>query len=188
MCYEPIHGRTTCQPVLTTSLQPLHIPTRGYNITQSSAPDDGHMVARNMLSNYQKRNKEYKMWHLVSRQCVHGLTTCQPHLTTLLQPRHIPAQGYNITQSSAPHDGHMFARNMLSNYQKRNKEYKSDIQLVFLIHTKNIQLWQLYFSTLLLTVILFLTNPNLLQSMTEPFTACRTFHIGPRENCFPKVT
>ena len=26
--------------------------TRGYNITQSSAPDDGHMVARNMLSNY----------------------------------------------------------------------------------------------------------------------------------------
>ena len=23
-----------------------------YNITQSSAPDDGHMVARNMLSNY----------------------------------------------------------------------------------------------------------------------------------------
>ena len=29
-----------------------HIPTRGYNITQSSAPDNGHMVARNMLSNY----------------------------------------------------------------------------------------------------------------------------------------
>ena len=29
-----------------------HIPTRGYNITQSSAPDDGHMVTRNMLSNY----------------------------------------------------------------------------------------------------------------------------------------
>ena len=49
--YEPIHGRTTCQPVLTTSLQPRHIPTRDYNITQSSAPDDGHMVARNMLSN-----------------------------------------------------------------------------------------------------------------------------------------
>ena len=22
-----------------------HIPTQGYNITQSSAPDDGHMVA-----------------------------------------------------------------------------------------------------------------------------------------------
>jgi hypothetical protein len=45
-------GRTTCQLVLTTFLQPRHIPTRGYNITQSSAPDDGHMVARNMLSNY----------------------------------------------------------------------------------------------------------------------------------------
>ena len=27
------------------------IPTRGDNITQSSAPDDEHMVARNMLSN-----------------------------------------------------------------------------------------------------------------------------------------
>ena len=52
LCYEPIHGRTTCQPDLTTSLQPRHIPTRGYNITQSSAPDDGHMVARNMLSIY----------------------------------------------------------------------------------------------------------------------------------------
>ena len=45
-------GCTTCQPVLTTFLQPRHIPTQGYNITQSSAPDDGHMVARNMLSNY----------------------------------------------------------------------------------------------------------------------------------------
>ena len=45
-------GRTTCQPDLTTFLQPRHIPTQGYNITQSSAPDDGHMVARNMLSNY----------------------------------------------------------------------------------------------------------------------------------------
>ena len=45
-------GHTTCQPDLTTFLQPRHIPTRDYNITQSSAPDDGHMVARNMLSNY----------------------------------------------------------------------------------------------------------------------------------------
>ena len=49
---EPIHGRTTYQPDSTTFLQPRHIPTQGYNITQSSAPDDGHMVARNMLSNY----------------------------------------------------------------------------------------------------------------------------------------
>ena len=45
-------GRTNWQPVLTTFLQPRHIPTQGYNITQSSASDDGHMVARNMLSNY----------------------------------------------------------------------------------------------------------------------------------------
>ena len=52
LCYEPVHVRTTYQPDLTTFPQPRHIPTRGYNITQSSAPDDGHMVARNMLSNY----------------------------------------------------------------------------------------------------------------------------------------
>ena len=50
--YELIHGRTTFEPDLTTFLQPRHIPAQGYNITQSSAPDDGQMVARNMLSNY----------------------------------------------------------------------------------------------------------------------------------------
>jgi len=49
--YKPTHRRTTYQPVLTTFLQPRHIPTRGYNITQSSAPDDGHMAAQNMFSN-----------------------------------------------------------------------------------------------------------------------------------------
>jgi len=51
-CSTCFDGRTTCQPVLATFLQPRHIPTRGNIITQSSAPDDGHMVARNMLSNY----------------------------------------------------------------------------------------------------------------------------------------
>ena len=30
---------------------------------------------------------------------IFGRTTCQPDLTTFLQPRHIPTQGYNITQS-----------------------------------------------------------------------------------------
>ena len=39
-----VHGRTTCQPVLTTFPQPRHIATQGYNITQSSAPDDGHII------------------------------------------------------------------------------------------------------------------------------------------------
>ena len=74
-------GRTTCQPVLTTFLQPRHIPTQGYNITQSSAPDDGHMVARNMLSNYQKRNKGYKKWHLVGFSYPHWITMHgQPHI------------------------------------------------------------------------------------------------------------
>ena len=61
-----------CQPVLTTFLQPRHIPTQGYNITQSWAPDDGHMVARNMLSNYLKRNKDYKKWHPVGFSYPHG--------------------------------------------------------------------------------------------------------------------
>ena len=74
------------------------IPTRGDNTTQSSAPEDGHMFARNMLSNY------------------YGRTTYQPDLTTFLQPRHIPTRGGNTTQSSTPEDGHMFARNMLRNF------------------------------------------------------------------------
>ena len=47
-----LYFSSTYQPVLTTFLQPRHIPTQDYNITQSSAADDGHMVARNMLSNY----------------------------------------------------------------------------------------------------------------------------------------
>jgi len=55
LCYELIHGRTNCQPVLTAFVQPRHIPTRGYNITQSSAPDDGHMVARNMCGATNRR-------------------------------------------------------------------------------------------------------------------------------------
>ena len=97
-----------CQPVLATFLQPRRIPTRDDDITQSSAADDEHMVARNMLSNY------------------HGRTTYQPDLTTFLQPRHIPTQGYNITQSSASDDGHMVARNMLSNYYGRTT-YQTDL-------------------------------------------------------------
>jgi hypothetical protein len=73
---------STCQLDLTTFPQPRHIPTRGYNITQSSALDDGHMVARNMLSNYYKRSKEYKKWHLVGFSyprwiMMHG----QPHIS-----------------------------------------------------------------------------------------------------------
>ena len=127
-----LHGLTTCQSDLTTSLQPRHIPTRDYNMTQSSAPDDGHMVARNMLSNYQKRNKKKTLRY----ELIHGRTTCQPVLITFLQARHIPTRDYNITQSSAPDDGPMDARNMLSNQYKRNKEYKSYIQLGFLIHIK----------------------------------------------------
>ena len=33
------------------------VPTRGDNTTQSSAPEDGHIVAQNMLSNLYRRNK-----------------------------------------------------------------------------------------------------------------------------------
>jgi hypothetical protein len=42
-CQDRLAGSASM--VLTTFLQPRHIPTRGYNITQLSAPDDGHMVA-----------------------------------------------------------------------------------------------------------------------------------------------
>jgi len=31
--------------------QPRHYTTRGKNTTKTSAPEDGHKVARNMLSN-----------------------------------------------------------------------------------------------------------------------------------------
>ena len=51
-CWATIRREIKNTKFLTTFLQPRHIPTQGYNITQSSAPDDGHMVARNMLSNY----------------------------------------------------------------------------------------------------------------------------------------
>jgi len=47
-----VYKNQTMDVIMTTFLQSRHIPTQGYNITQSSAPDDGHMVARNMLSNY----------------------------------------------------------------------------------------------------------------------------------------
>jgi len=49
--YELFNGHTTCWPVLTALLQPRHNTHTWRNTTQLSAPDDGHMVARNMLSN-----------------------------------------------------------------------------------------------------------------------------------------
>ena len=48
---------------------------------------------------------------LVQRPLVHVLSLQVSHHISLLGPA-----GYNITQSSAPDDGHMVARNMLSNY------------------------------------------------------------------------
>ena len=70
-----------CQPDFTTFPQPRHIPTRGYNIKQSLAPDDGHTVARNILSNYCKRNKEYKKWHPVGFSYPRWITMHgQPHI------------------------------------------------------------------------------------------------------------
>ena len=72
-CWATIRREIKNTKVLTTSLQPWHIPTQGYNITRSSAPDGGHTVARNMLSNYQKRNKEYKKWHLVGFSYPHWI-------------------------------------------------------------------------------------------------------------------
>ena len=44
----------------------------------------GHMVAWNMLSNYSKRNKEYKKWHLVVFPYPHWITMHgQPHIRNL---------------------------------------------------------------------------------------------------------
>jgi len=45
--------------------QPRHYTTSGKNITKSSAPEDGHKVARNMLINLYRRNKYNTKWHLV---------------------------------------------------------------------------------------------------------------------------
>ena len=49
--YELLNGHTTCQPVLTAF---LHGKYQHEAITSRSCQllDDGHMVARNMLSNY----------------------------------------------------------------------------------------------------------------------------------------
>ena len=42
------------------------------------------MVARNMLSNYKKRNKEYRKWHLVGFSYPHWITMHgQPHIRFL---------------------------------------------------------------------------------------------------------
>jgi len=74
------------------------IPTSGDNTTQSSAPEDGHMVARNTLC-YELLDTlpANRFWQ---PSCSHST---------------IPTSGDNTTQSSAPEDGHMVARNMLSN-------------------------------------------------------------------------
>ena len=45
--------------------QPRHYTTSGKNTTKSSAPEDGHKVAQNMLNNLQRRNKYNTKWHLV---------------------------------------------------------------------------------------------------------------------------
>ena len=45
--------------------QPRHYTTRGKNTTKQSAPEDGHNLARNMLSKLQRRNKYNTKWHLV---------------------------------------------------------------------------------------------------------------------------
>ena len=67
-------------------------------MTHSWAPDDGHTVSRNMLSNYYNELKNTKSD------------------IYLVQPRQKLTQGYKITQSWAPDDGYTVARKMLSNY------------------------------------------------------------------------
>ena len=51
-CQNRLAGSVSIEGVvLQPSCSHSTIPTRGDNTTQSSAPEDGHMVARNMLSN-----------------------------------------------------------------------------------------------------------------------------------------
>ena len=76
--------------------QPQHYTTRGKNTTKSSAPEDGHKVAR----------------------CgTYSLVDTQPanRIWPPTQPRHYTTCGKNTTKSSAPEDGHKVARNMSSN-------------------------------------------------------------------------
>ena len=81
--------------------QPRHYTTRIKNTTNSSATEDGHNVARNMLSTLR-----YVL--------PNGHTRSQPVLTAYTATAlHHTRQ--NTTKSSAPEDGHKVARNMLSN-------------------------------------------------------------------------
>jgi len=44
-------GENVAQRATYSPTQPRHYTTRGKNTTKSSAPEDGHKVARNMFSN-----------------------------------------------------------------------------------------------------------------------------------------
>jgi len=79
--------------------QPRHCNTREKNTTKSSAPEDGHKVARNMLS----------------AKCFPMDTQPANRIWLPTQPRHYTTREKNTTKSSAPEDGHKEARNMLSN-------------------------------------------------------------------------
>jgi len=52
-----VYGKSSVNGLCVVMWGYSTIPTRGDNTTQSSAPEDGNMVARNMLSNLQMRNK-----------------------------------------------------------------------------------------------------------------------------------
>ena len=55
---------TDKQPTRSDCLHSYGSATHLKNTTKSSAPEDGHKVARNVLSNLSRRNK-YTKWHLV---------------------------------------------------------------------------------------------------------------------------
>ena len=50
-CQNRLAGSVSIGKFVATNSSMDTLPTRGDNITQSSAPDDGQTVARNMLSN-----------------------------------------------------------------------------------------------------------------------------------------
>ena len=60
-----VHWGVRSTTELWPPTQPRHYTTRGKNTTKSSAPEDWHKVARNMLSNLKRRNKYNTKWYLV---------------------------------------------------------------------------------------------------------------------------
>ena len=74
-------------------LQLRNYTTHGDHTTQSSAPDDGHWIAPNMLSSLQREIKYYTTWHLVgflSSQNIKGVGSDGMHRNQVRLDRNQP--------------------------------------------------------------------------------------------------